>query len=256
MHNYRDPTPPTPSTTNKEKSIIPLKQCNCKKTTHSSTYLSYGTKSECTTGTLISLQTLLGLFSFDTATSESTMNFQLNDWRKKNKVYVTVFYILRAYFKSIYRKEYTCKVCVSTYSTSKFFFSKRRGFFWQILVSKVSNHLLVLVLTEIKWTPGQSKESNQGFLRNRPVPLRQSPWRKNEGQQFQWQCEHSFGSMSYSLLSYSVPPSLHTVKHRKPPSLSQSPVQGISHAALVVSYPSVIGRQPQYYEKPYIPKNI
>lgn len=41
--------PLPPPQTKKKKSIIPLKQCNCKRTTHSSTYLSYGTKSWCTT---------------------------------------------------------------------------------------------------------------------------------------------------------------------------------------------------------------
>lgn len=113
MHNYREPTPPTPSTTNKEKSIIPLKQLKKNKLTkHSSTYLSYGTKSKVYHKNIN-----------QPANSVRPILFQYYHFRKHNevaiewlggkKVYITVLFILRVYFQCIYRKEYTCKrMCI------------------------------------------------------------------------------------------------------------------------------------------------
>lgn len=109
MHNYKDPIPPTPSTTNKEKSIIPLKQCNCKRTTHSSTYLSYGTESKCTTRTFISQQPVRPIL-FQYCHFRKHNEFAIKRL-KKREVYITVVYIILAYFKCIYRKEHTWEVC-------------------------------------------------------------------------------------------------------------------------------------------------
>lgn len=154
MHNYKDPSPPTPSTTNKEKSIIPLKQCNCKGTTHSSTYWSNGTKSMCTTRTLISQQTQLGLFSFNTATSERTMDLEMKDFKK---VYITSLCIVKAYFKFTQRKR------EHAYPLVLWVHLKEEAFSHECFFCRFSfNHFFSAA--EMKWTPCHFKRVQTGLF--------------------------------------------------------------------------------------------
>lgn len=157
---------------------------------------------------------LLGLFSFNTTTSESTMNFE---WlKKKKKVYITVLYIL----KCIYRKEYTCKVCVSA------LFQKEEALFQKF-------HLLVLRLTRKKRTPGRSRESNHGFPQQRPSRAFEAKSMKVAVEKIK---DSNFSDSVTTALGEGpilVCP-LFTSYSETPTSLSQSAVQGIFHAPLVV----------------------